>query len=217
MTDRKPAGMSFTSWIDQQISEAAERGAFDDLPGAGKPLRKRSEAEDAQAWLREYLRREGVSPDVLLPEPLRLRRELERLAEAAPGLRSEQAVRDAAAELNERIMRWRRIPLGPPIFVPLADEDDLVARWRAARHGDDAAATHGAGPAASHCEPRRPRRRWWRQRGAEPEATEPEATEPEATEPGATEPEATEPEATEPGATEPEAAGPEAAGPGDTP
>ena len=29
MTERKPSGMSFTSWIDQQISEAEERGAFD--------------------------------------------------------------------------------------------------------------------------------------------------------------------------------------------
>jgi len=36
MTGRKPAGMSFPSWIDQQINEAAERGAFDHLPGAGK-------------------------------------------------------------------------------------------------------------------------------------------------------------------------------------
>jgi DnaJ family protein C protein 28 len=26
------------SWIDQQIREAQERGAFDDLPGKGKPL-----------------------------------------------------------------------------------------------------------------------------------------------------------------------------------
>jgi hypothetical protein len=31
MTERKPPGMSFTSWIDQQISGAEERGAFDDL------------------------------------------------------------------------------------------------------------------------------------------------------------------------------------------
>jgi hypothetical protein len=30
--------MSFTSWIDQQISEAEERGCFDNLPGAGQPL-----------------------------------------------------------------------------------------------------------------------------------------------------------------------------------
>ena len=38
MTERKPPEMTFRSWIDQQISEAAERGAFDNLPGAGKLL-----------------------------------------------------------------------------------------------------------------------------------------------------------------------------------
>lgn len=29
---------SWESWIDQQIREAQEQGAFDDLPGKGKPL-----------------------------------------------------------------------------------------------------------------------------------------------------------------------------------
>src|SRR5262249_54449498 len=77
VTERKPAGMSFTSWIDQQINEAAERGLFDDLPGAGKPLPKRDEADAAQAWLREYLRREGLSTQDVLPTPLRLRKERE--------------------------------------------------------------------------------------------------------------------------------------------
>ena len=43
MTERKPREITFTSWIDQQINAAAERGAFDDLPGAGKPLPKRTE------------------------------------------------------------------------------------------------------------------------------------------------------------------------------
>ncbi|HUA42024.1 MAG TPA: DUF1992 domain-containing protein, partial [Streptosporangiaceae bacterium] len=38
MTERKPHDVTFRSWIDQQISEAEERGAFDNLPGAGKPL-----------------------------------------------------------------------------------------------------------------------------------------------------------------------------------
>ena len=38
MTERKPPEITFASWIDQQINEAAERGAFDNLPGAGKPL-----------------------------------------------------------------------------------------------------------------------------------------------------------------------------------
>jgi hypothetical protein len=35
MTERKPADMSFRSWVEQQISEAEERGAFDNLRGAG--------------------------------------------------------------------------------------------------------------------------------------------------------------------------------------
>ena len=55
MTERKPPEISFASWIDQQINEAAERGAFDNLPGAGKPLPKRGAAGDGEAWLRDYL------------------------------------------------------------------------------------------------------------------------------------------------------------------
>src|ERR1700729_2601991 len=109
MTERKPPDMSFRTWIDQQINEAAERGAFENLPGAGKPLPK-GEEDAAQAWLREYVRREGVATEEFLPVPLKLRRESERLAEAAPGLPSEQAVREVAEELNERIMKWRGVP-----------------------------------------------------------------------------------------------------------
>ena len=37
MTERKPREISFASWIDERIAEAADRGAFDNLPGAGKP------------------------------------------------------------------------------------------------------------------------------------------------------------------------------------
>lgn len=130
MTDRKPAGKSFTSWIDQQIQEAQEQGAFDNLPGAGKPLPRRSAAEDGQAWLRDKLRREGVSTEELLPTPLKLRRQTEQLAETLQELRSEQEVRDAVAELNRRIAEWRRVPIGPNIFVPLVNADLMVSRWR---------------------------------------------------------------------------------------
>ncbi len=129
MTERKPAGTSFTSWIDSQISEAAQRGAFDDLPGAGKPLPRRADADDGQAWLREYLRREGVSAEELLPTPLKLRKEIERLIGTVHDLGSEQEVRDAVAELNRRIIQWRRIPEGPPVFLRLVDEDMLVRKW----------------------------------------------------------------------------------------
>ncbi|HMG64450.1 MAG TPA: DUF1992 domain-containing protein [Streptosporangiaceae bacterium] len=158
MTERKPPDMSFRTWIEQQIEEATERGAFENLPGAGKPLPK-SEEDAAAAWLREYVRREGVATEEFLPVPLKLRKESERLADAAPGLPSDQAVREAAAELNERIMNWRRIPLGPPIFVPLVDADALAARWHEARPAEPPPAT----ASARRHEPRGRRR--WRLRG----------------------------------------------------
>jgi Domain of unknown function (DUF1992) len=158
MTERKPPDMSFRTWIEQQIEEATERGAFENLPGAGKPLPK-GEEDAAAAWLREYVRREGVATEEFLPVPLKLRKESERLADAAPGLPSEQAVREAAAELNERIMSWRRIPLGPPIFVPLVDADALAARWHEARPAEPLPAADAPGPG-----PAGPRRRRWRPR-----------------------------------------------------
>jgi hypothetical protein len=133
MTERKPGGMTFTSWIDQQIAEATERGAFDNLPGAGKPIPHRGDEDAAQAWLREYLRKEGVSAEALLPAPLRLRKAVDRLANDVVGMRSEEEVREAVGELNHQIREWRRIPVGPPIFVPLVDEDAMVGRWHAAR------------------------------------------------------------------------------------
>ena len=131
MTERKPREITFASWVDQQISEAAERGAFDDLP-AGKPISRRGGTD---AWLQDYLRREGVSGDELLPTPLRLRKEVERLAASVQDLRSEQEVREVVKGLNRQIAEWRRLPTGPPVYVRLVDEEAMVARWRDARRG----------------------------------------------------------------------------------
>jgi hypothetical protein len=172
MTERKPPQMRFPTWIDQQVAEAERRGVFDDLPGKGKPLDIKPGAADGdygQAWLRDYARREGVSPDEMLPTPLRLRREIERLAETAGEFRSEAEVREAAADLNRRIVEWRRIPLGPPVHVRLVNADDLVARWRAASKAREAAerdarlAAERAARVPAAGQPRR--RRWLRRRG----------------------------------------------------
>jgi hypothetical protein len=157
MTERKPPEISFASWIDQRINEAAERGAFDNLPGAGKPLPRRGEADDGQAWLRDYLRREGVAAEELLPTPLRLRKEVERLAGSVHDLRSEQQVREVVTGLNQRILAWRRIPEGPPVYLPLVDEETMVTRWRDAQPGPSHPAQ--VGPAAPDVPS--PRRRWW--------------------------------------------------------
>jgi hypothetical protein len=161
--------MEFTSWIDQQIADAERRGVFDDLPGAGKPLNLKPGGEDyGEAWVRDYARREGVQPEEFLPTPLRLRREIERLNEAVGGFRSEEEIREVAADINRRIVEWRRIPVGPPVHVPLVKTDDLVARWRAAQAARPKTGA-AAGPRPLTPEPpqappgSRPRR-WWRGR-----------------------------------------------------
>ena len=150
MTERKPRQQSFTSWIDQQIADAENRGVFENLPGAGKPLniKPTGDGDFGQAWVRDYARREGVSPEEFLPTPLKLRREIEQLAETVGEMRSEAEVRETFGDLNRRIVEWRRIPVGPPIHVRLVNIDDMVARWRAARAAKaPQAATPGAQPA----------------------------------------------------------------------
>ncbi|AXB43128.1 DUF1992 domain-containing protein [Amycolatopsis albispora] len=133
MTERKPTGADWERWVDRQIREAQERGEFDDLPGAGKPLPGLHRPRDEQWWLRDYLRREGVSADPLLPESLRLRKELERLPDRVRGLRGEKAVREHVAELNAQIEAWLRMPVGPYVPIGPADADEVVEAWRAAR------------------------------------------------------------------------------------
>jgi Domain of unknown function (DUF1992) len=171
VTERKPQGMGFPTWIDQQIADAERRGVFDDLPGAGKPLNLKPSGEDyGEAWVHDYARREGVQPEEFLPTPLRLRREIERLTEAVGGFRSEAEIREIASDINRRIVEWRRIPVGPPIHVRLVNADDLVARWRTAQAARPVAAPTVSGASASsrgdgvreapaH---RGKRPRWWR-------------------------------------------------------
>jgi Domain of unknown function (DUF1992) len=161
MTERKPLQTSFASWVDQQIAEAEERGAFDNLPGAGQPIPR---GGGTDAWLRDYLRREGVSADELLPTPLRLRKEMERLAGTLEELSSEQEVREVVKGLNRRIVEWRRIPTGPPIFLRLLDEDEMAARWRDA-HCKPPSPAPAARPARDTPSSRP---RWWRWRRGRP-------------------------------------------------
>ena len=49
-----------TLWVDFQVRKAMERGEFDDLPGAGKPL-KLDETHDPNWWLRKLVERENVA------------------------------------------------------------------------------------------------------------------------------------------------------------
>ena len=132
MTERKPAHMSFDSWIDAQIREAQERGEFDNLPGKGKPIKGLDEPYDELWWVKQLMIREEIS---YLPPALAVRREAEQLLDAVGALPSERAVRESVDELNVRIREMNRKPGldGPPSTLMPLDVEVVIRRWKAAR------------------------------------------------------------------------------------
>lgn len=134
MTERKPLGMSFETWVDHQISRAQDRGAFDDLAGAGKPLPRRSGDESTYAWVIDKARQENIDVLGMLPPALTLRKEREDLPRRVVALPSEEAVRALVGDFNDRVeLFWRRPQEGPAVPVGLADVEALVAVWLMAR------------------------------------------------------------------------------------
>ena len=132
MTERKPAGVSFETWIDAQIREARERGEFDNLPGAGKPLASIDIHDDDMWWIKQWLKRENLS---FTPPALALRKSVEDMLESVGKLRTEAAVRQVVGELNERIREMNRIPPmdGPPTSLSVLDVESVVSLWRERR------------------------------------------------------------------------------------
>lgn len=122
----------YESHIDRQIREAQERGDFDDLPGAGKPLPGFGQGYDENWWLRNLIERENITG--VLPGTLALRRQLEDLPETLAALRTEEAVRAAVAAVNDQVLRARRGLLdGPSVPMHTVDVEETVATWRASR------------------------------------------------------------------------------------
>jgi hypothetical protein len=169
MTERKPPGVSFESWIDQQISEAMRRGDFDNLPGAGRPLPGAGGTDDDDWWVRGFLRREAPDVDALLPSSMLLRKQIDRLPEIVRGLRSEQEVRALVERLNTQVRQSWRTETGPQAPVRLVNVDRVVRQWRADRSAADETATDrtaadhiAAGRPEAIGEPPRRARWWWR-------------------------------------------------------
>jgi hypothetical protein len=131
MTKRKPPNVTFETWIDRQIREGMQRGEFEGLAGHGKPLPGVDGSRDELWWVRDKLRREGVS---YLPPTLALRKDVEdaRAAIAASG--DEAEVRGILAEVNDRIRKVNRSVVdGPPSTLMPFDVERTVADWRARR------------------------------------------------------------------------------------
>ena len=131
MTQRKPPGTSWELWIEAQIRVAQEQGAFDNLPGAGKPLPNMDQEYDPMWWVKQLAEREQLS---LLPPSLELLRKVENELAAIGTLPDEATVRSRFAALNAEIARLNATAVeGPPTRLGKLDIDHLVARWRRTR------------------------------------------------------------------------------------
>ncbi|CAM5525532.1 hypothetical protein SVIOM74S_00981 [Streptomyces violarus] len=131
MTERKPPGVDFESWVDKQIRDAETRGEFERLPGAGQPLPADVDSTyDELWWVKRKMAREGLS---VLPPTLALRKEAEDALLAAYAAPSEQAVRKIIGEINDKIRDMMfKPPPGPPLGKPY-DVEDVVRQWRERR------------------------------------------------------------------------------------
>jgi hypothetical protein len=134
VTKRKPIGASFGSWVDRQITSAEERGDFDNLPGAGKPLPKPTGRDSATEWVRRRLKEDDLSALDLLPPSLALPREIQDLPAKLAKIRAERRVREIVEDLNARIRDAHRRPqVGPPLTAVPLDVEETVEEWRAGR------------------------------------------------------------------------------------
>ncbi len=122
----------YESWVDRQVREAQERGEFDNLPGAGRPIPGIRDAHDPDWWVKGLIEREKLPAP--LPPGLALRREVEQLPTTLADVRDEATARAVLEDLNRRILDLRRRPsAGPPILVPTVDVEAALARWRESR------------------------------------------------------------------------------------
>ena len=122
----------FESLVERRIREAMERGDFDNLPGAGKPIPDLDTTHDPDWWLKRFIERERVTG--VLPAALALRVEDAKLNDVLDAEPSERRVRELLDDFNARIVSARRqLQGGPPVITPTRDVEAEVAAWRQRR------------------------------------------------------------------------------------
>jgi hypothetical protein len=146
------------TWVDLQVRQAMERGEFDDLPGAGKPIPDLGEHHDPDWWIKKLVEREKIA---VLPLSVQLRKEDAELDDRLDTLARETDVRREVEDFNQRVVAARyRLPEGPPLVTMPRDVDATVAAW-ADRRNERRRRSTGHVEATPRPEPRR---RWWGRR-----------------------------------------------------
>ena len=128
---RWPPGIVFEGWIDRQVREAIERGEFDNLPGAGKPIPNLDD-NDENWWIKAKLEREGIKAP--LPTALALRREVEEIQLTLADVRTEAQATEIIDDLNRRVRElYLHRDRGPLIVVRTLPVEPTLAAWRRRR------------------------------------------------------------------------------------
>lgn len=140
VTQRRPSAAATAgavhTWVDRSIEQAQRRGAFDNLPGAGKPLREVDTRTDPDWWVKSLIQREQLDLSGALPGVMQLRREKATYPQSLYALADEAAVRAVIADFNERVLADRRRPHagpGSPPIVGRIDVEEMLEAWRAGR------------------------------------------------------------------------------------
>jgi hypothetical protein len=151
-------------YVDLQIKQAMERGDFDDLPGAGKPIKNLGTQHDPNWWVKQLIEREKITG--VLPPALQLRKDDAELDAKLDRHTAESEVRRELEDFNARVLKARYTPVdGPPLVTMPRDVEAEVDAWRArglARRREAAARRVDGPPRAEKAT--RSRRRWFGRR-----------------------------------------------------
>jgi len=151
--------------VEKQIREAQERGDFDNLPGAGKPL-DLSDSGDPAWWVKRFAARENLDLGAALPGALALRKEAAGYPESLVDVRTEEQVREIIEDYNKRVLADRLRPaVGnlPPTLARTLDVEEMVERWRPLRAAlEDEQRRARQQRAAAEVAAREARQPWWR-------------------------------------------------------
>jgi hypothetical protein len=147
-----------TLWVDIQVRRAIERGDFDNLPGAGKPIRGLGATHDPDWWVKSLIEREKITG--VLPPALALRKEDAGFQSVLDAQVTEAAVREHVDDFNRRVVAARRQLLGgPPVVTRTRDVDEEVVAWRARRTERQERLRRQRQQSTATAEPRT--RGWW--------------------------------------------------------
>ena len=152
-------------WVDLQIKQAMERGDFDNLPGAGKPIKNLGTQHDPDWWIKQLIEREKITG--VLPPALQLRKDDAELDAQLDRHTAESEARRLLEEFNARVIKARYTPVdGPPLVTMPRDVEAEVDAWRERRvtRRREAEAQRAARQARPAADPVRPQRRWFRRR-----------------------------------------------------